>query len=340
MNFPIYNWTDIASQFTSSVVIGNGASIAIDYRLSYPSLFDAAVGRGYLLQPSQNVFAFFGTRDFEFVLRALVHANAVNLHLGIIEQQTAITYQHIKQALISTVHAIHPNHTDVAHHLNRAADFLGNFRTVFSLNYDLLIYWAIMARNAEIGANRFKDCFKPDGTFETDYGFMRRPHSVCDASTLIFYPHGNLALVADPWGAETKLKQNQQNLIECITDSWQINGNNPLFVSESDAAKKLLAIRRNGYLSQCMVEMSKGVDSVAVYGWSFGDQDQHLVDQIALSRPRRIAVSVFTQGGFDVQHHCYSINYKLRQTRGLSNADIMFFDSGQPGTWIHPPVVA
>ncbi|MFP3422587.1 DUF4917 family protein, partial [Bacillus sp. SIMBA_161] len=50
--------------------------------------------------------------------------------------------QNVREALVTAVNATHPAHReDLAFQYESAAAFLKNFGTVFSLNYDLLLYW-------------------------------------------------------------------------------------------------------------------------------------------------------------------------------------------------------
>ena len=328
-------WTTISANYRDCALIGNGASIAVARTLSYNSLYDAAVDRGHVDGGPQAIFDFFDTRDFEFVLRALSHANAINRHLGLVETATRDCYESVRNTLIKTVKAVHPEHRDLSHHFNAISGFLAQFPTVFSLNYDLIIYWAMMEANASAGGNLFKDCFLEARHFEGDYDYLRRPHANLASSTLVFYPHGNLALATDMWGTETKISQNVGTLIDAITANWTLGGNTPLFVSEGDTERKLRSIRRNGYLNAVYAELGKRRDSVLVYGWAFGGQDQHILDALSRADVSRFAISVYT-GLADPEHFCYEATRAVHQTRGLESAHIDLFDSADSGTWITP----
>ena len=326
-------WKTILANYGECAIIGNGGSIAIASTLSYPSLYEAAVERGQLDGPQQAIFEFFDTRDFEFVLRALSHANAINKHLGIHEATTAATYEQIKNTLIETVRGVHPDYGGAEGHLPAIADFLSRFSTVFSLNYDLLIYWAMMAANAAAGGNLFKDCFK-GGHFESNYEYLRRPHGKLPTATLVFYPHGNLALATDMWGTEAKITHVTGGLLDAIIASWELGGSTPLFVSEGDSEKKLRSIRRNSYLNQVYSELSRPRKSVLVYGWGFGQQDSHILAALARAQVSRFGISVHTGAG-DSEHFCYEASRAIHHTRGLQGAHIDFFDSSEAGVWIH-----
>ena len=106
----------MSPNYGECAIIGNGASVAVADTLSYQSLYDAAVNLNQLDRPQQSIFEFFKTRDFEFILRALSHANAINRYLEIHETATADTYGQIKNALIGTVKEVHPDYNDSKHH--------------------------------------------------------------------------------------------------------------------------------------------------------------------------------------------------------------------------------
>jgi hypothetical protein len=205
---------------------------------------------------------------------------------------------------------------------------------VFSLNYDLLLYWAMMAANDAADGNLFKDCFKGDGHFEPDYEYLRRPHKNLATATLVFYPHGNLSLATDMWGTETKITHTSDGLLNAITASWSLGGSTPLFVSEGDSEKKIRSIGRNFYLNQVYSELCAHRNSVLVYGWGFGRQDSHILSALARARVSRFGVSVYS-GGSDPDHFCYEVSRAIHRTRGLETAHVDFFDSSEPGVWIH-----
>ena len=328
-------WSIISPNYRDCLILGNGASITLAPTLSYPSLFEAAKNLNHLDATQQAVFDFFGTHDFEFVLRALSHANAINGYLGVVEDQTSSTYDLIKNTLIKTVKEVHPDYGLAEDKLQPMAAFMEGFPTVFSLNYDLLVYWAIMAANDAAGANLFKDCFGSDGRFNSDYDYLRRPHRELATSTLVFYPHGNLSLATDMWGTETKITNSASGLLDAITAAWNMGGNTPLFVSEGDSAKKLRSIGRNSYLNKVYSELSSPKSSALVYGWGFGVQDSHILTALARAGISRFGVSVYT-GGADPAHFCYEVSRSIHNTKGLKTAHIDFFDSCESGVWINP----
>jgi hypothetical protein len=125
-------------------------------------------------------------------------------------------------------------------------------------------------------------------------------------------------------------------LLDTITRAWSSGQYVPVFVSEGTSKQKLAAIHRSHYLTNVyewvLPDLGK---NLVVYGWSFDDRDQHLLDAIASSPPGRMAVSVFTgQPMSDQQAFCH----KVLESGGRSLPDtaVTFFDSRSPGCWNNP----
>ncbi len=61
MPFRIYEWDEIASDYSGTLLLGNGASISIDDRFGYGSLIEYARKNGLLTEDVQQLFQFFHT---------------------------------------------------------------------------------------------------------------------------------------------------------------------------------------------------------------------------------------------------------------------------------------
>src|SRR5690349_10376235 len=141
----------------SNALIGNGLSRGLDDRFAYDSL----------LAPAQNDFsnaataAFdrVGRTDFEAVLRLLDDAAWV---VGQYEAgpTVAASVAHdsatVRGGLVAALAKTHFRHTYEidAVRLGRTGAWIRTFETVFTTNYDLLLYWANMA----VPTGRFDDC--------------------------------------------------------------------------------------------------------------------------------------------------------------------------------------
>jgi hypothetical protein len=176
----------------------------------------------------------------------------------------------------------------------------------------------------------FKDCFIC-GVFDGDWIRFR---NTCkeQANTLVFYPHGSLALSRDAKGQECKIHGRKEGglLLDVILYSWEDKNLIPLFVSEGTSQQKITSIHNSHYLSTVYHEvLASKQTTLTIFGWSIGEHDQHLLKQMSKAGIRRVAVSVFRKD----QDYC---NHAFRTIQSyLGVVDIDFFDSESPGCWVH-----
>ena len=108
MPFPVMQWAQIAPNYhRSTILLGNGASIAVSPSFSYGSLLDHAQNRGLLAADVHRLFHFFGTSDFELILRLVWQASNVNRALQIPDNSTRQAYVNVRECLIQAVRDVH-----------------------------------------------------------------------------------------------------------------------------------------------------------------------------------------------------------------------------------------
>ncbi len=335
MTHKIHKWNDIKSRYEGgSILLGNGASIAISQNFSYGSIKEKAKEIEAFSENASQVFKFFGTPDFELVLRMLWHATNVNQALDVAEDATSAAYREVRDSLIRSVQAIHPEPQGLQQSTHRAANFLSRFKHVVSLNYDLTAYWAMLLGNDEQDGHAFKDCFVAGGAFDDDWRKFSTPipERGEERCTTVFYPHGNLALCRDQVDGEYKIKTaRNKTLLDTVLDAWQSENYVPLFVSEGTSEQKRRAIGSSDYLSTVYRSVLPSLsNSLTVYGWGFGEHDVHLLKQLGKSDIRRIAVSCYKNN----QRACDMARDRI-QDAFARNPDIEFFDADSPGCWIN-----
>lgn len=333
MPFEIRPWEAISRNYGCTILLGNGASIAVSPRFSYDSLRERAIQQGFLPEDAQRLFDFFGTHDFELILRIVWQASNVNRSLGIRDEQTHIAYTNVRNCLIQTVRDIHPEYHEVCDFLPNIYQFLRGFQTVISLNYDLVVYWTMTYGLSVPDWHAFKDCFVGGGAFSDDWQRFRTPIYNERSTTLVLYPHGSLALCRNLVEREAKIHaQDSAGLLETILWHWQSEQVVPLFVSEGTWQQKVTSIQNSYYLSTVYREVLKSPrNTLVVYGWGFADQDLHLLQRMRDTGINRVAVSVFRGD----QAYCNRVFQTIRDTLGW-HVEVEFFDSESPGCWIHP----
>jgi hypothetical protein len=224
--------------------------------------------------------------------------------------------------------------------LGLMAEFASQFKHVVSFNYDLLLYWAMMAWNTRepAVAHEFKDGFtQEDGSFDADWRRLRDPNRG-RRPTLVFYGHGNLALVRDRWGNERKIKAGEHWLLDAIASRWNSGQDVPLFVSEGNAREKAAAIRQSQYLrtvyEQVLPEFG---DNIVVYGFGFNPSDEHIMKAVcnvnaknSRAKPKTFAVSIHQGMSAKAQ-----MAFRLRVRQQVGDSRVFYFDATSSGAWTH-----
>lgn len=332
--YAVTEWADIADNYKDTLVLGNGASIAVDPRFAYGSLLQVARERGRLTSALEKIFRYLETQDFELVLSMLWHAHHINQALGTTEDNTVAAYRDIRDALIGTIRDHHTDYATARPHLEPIWSFMKHFRTVASLNYDLIVYWAMMAAREHIG-NWFKDGFV-DQAFAENWKQLREAYQAAGA-TLVVYPHGNLAIGSKLPDVETKLvRGTSADLLEKVLESWQDGKVTPLFVAEGTSSQKLGAIFRSRYLGMVYQEVLRDAGaSVAVYGWAAKLNDSHITRRLIDGGVSRFAFAVQTNGRtkLEVQKKCKELADGVLAFDKHMQLD--FYRAESSGCWIN-----
>lgn len=330
----LIEWTELRDDFTDGLVLGNGTSISIDDRFAYKSILDYASTSGRITEEVRAIFDHLHTEDFELILRIIWHASHVNEALGIEDDKTSEAYAGIRNSLIETIRDVHPEYQQVDGRLVNGRHFLRHFDTICSLNYDILVYWVMMIANELDERHSFKDCFNAR-EFDREWERMRDPIRGEEKCTLVFYPHGNLILARDKIENERKLFANNSShdLLSSILASWESGAYIPLFVSEGTTDQKLKSISSSYYLGTVYREVLPRMGAtLTTFGWSFGDQDMHIVDRLSVGKPRAIAVAL--PNNQDAQANINRISQVIKDHMG-SKVDALFYDAASVQLWDH-----
>lgn len=326
----IKQWSDIADKYRDTVILGNGASVAVSNTFSYSSLLEHAVENKLISGDVEQIFDFFKTRDFELILRTVWQATNINYALEIKDERTREAYINVRDALIRAVRDVHPDHAAVSQHFPAIYQFLKRFKTVISLNYDLIVYWTMMYGFSVRDGHAFKDCFV-NGEFKDDWKELSEPIGDQTSVSLVFYPHGSLVLKRNKVEEERKIHGGDARLLDAILDRWQDEKAVPLFVSEGTKEQKVRSIRSSYYLSTVYREvLASGHPTLALYGWGLGEQDIHILERMKGSGIRSVAVSVYQNREAD----CTRAAQIIADTLG-AGVEVEFFDSSSPACWIH-----
>ncbi|PQQ42544.1 DUF4917 domain-containing protein [Photorhabdus luminescens] len=332
MPFVISPWSELAQRYDGTILLGNGASIAVSPRFAYGSLLEYVRQRESLAEDARRLFDFFETEDFELILRIVWQASNVNKSLQIEDVRTHGAYLRIRECLIQAVRDVHPEHNEVSEQLPYIYDFLKRFNTVISLNYDLIVYWTMTYGLDIQDRHKFKDCFLGRGVFAEDWQRLRTPYGDEQSNTLVFYPHGSLVLCRNRVEQEHKIHIRGAGLLESILERWKSEEVVPLFVSEGTYKQKVNSIQNSFYLSKVYREVLAELrENLVILGWGMGEHDIHLLKRMAGTGIQRVAVSVFRRD----RAYCNRANLLIKQNLG-QNIRVEFFDSESPGCWNIP----
>lgn len=329
----VKQWSQISHVYhRGTILLGNGSSMAVSPTFSYGSLLSHAKRNGLLADDVNRLFDFFGTHDFELILRLVWQASNVNRSLQIPDSRTHQAYLSVRDSLIQAVRDVHPRYELVCGQLPNMYQFLKEFDTVISLNYDLLVYWTMTYGLDIQDGHMFKDCFLGDGTFDDAWWRFRETYRE-QTNTLVFYPHGSLALCRNAVEQELKIRNTSfgAGLLEAILQAWRSEQFVPLFVSEGTWQQKVSSIQSSYYLSTVYREVLRSQRStLTLFGWGLGEHDRHLLKRMRGTGIQRVAVSVFRGN----QVYC---NYAFQVIQDeLGPVHVDFFDCESPGCWIHP----
>lgn len=274
------------------LLLGNGFSIAFDKKIfGYEGLLESAREKN-LFQGNDRLSKYFnisGTSNFEKIMKNLMELKSFFSNYSM-EIQNDITQ--LKEIIIKTLSLSHPNSPYCISQIQskNCAQFLRNFNSIYTLNYDLLLYWVIMKENLYM---EFKDGFQypinkiEEGTGNYVYWYPRNKYF-----TNLYYLHGGLHL----YGAANEIKKycfsNGRNLKEQIMHS--INQKIfPIFVSAESYSKKLEIINRSDYLSSALNNFKHCKDVLFIYGFNFSANDKHILRAIAYSKVKKIFISIY-----------------------------------------------
>ena len=291
------------------LLLGNGFSIALRPKIfSYGSLFSQA---DFTRNPNlPKVFSALDTTDFEVAIKSLESSAAL---VGIYSSSsgTAKTVMQadadaLKEILISTVTRNHPDgpYEISEEEFFHCRQFLSNFISpeikghVFTLNYDLLLYWTLM--HSEFSDGQSVDLITKDGfgdddpSVKNDYVTWQGEGSRMSSS--VFFMHGALHLFDA--GKEVQKFTWIRKDERLKQQSWDAmrSGRFPLFVAEGTTGQKANKIQHSAYLFQCLKTFRACVDTIKtclfIHGHSLAENDLHIFSEIARGRCQKIYISL------------------------------------------------
>lgn len=334
-------FTDAIAEATNNYrkvhsLLGNGFSRACrDDIFAYGALFDRA-DFGQLSPSARAAFEALSTRDFEVVISALRRGSQLlqlyDVSAGARERMETDA-RGLREVLVAAIASSHPNHPNEigAEQYAACRMFLSKFDRIYTLNYDLLLYWALM--HADVGPPlRSDDGFRNPEQSDVDYVVWDPAAS--NREQRVFYVHGGLHLFDA--GAEL-LKYTWSRtgirLIDQVRDALA-QQRYPLFVAEGTSSQKLERIRHHAYLARIERSFLEVTGALFTYGVSFAVSDNHLLDWMAKGKFSHLYVGLFgdpeSESNMILRAHTETLG---RRRVGRSVLRISFFNAASARVW-------
>lgn len=318
------------------ILLGNGFSIACrPHIFTYGKLFEQA-DFSKISPTAKNAFSALDTQDFEKVIKALRDASRIVSAYGgptELAASLAADADGLRELLVQTIAATHPawpgELTEQEYQACRS--FLANFNTIYTLNYDLLLYWVQM--HTEEGEDPTSDDgFRtPQDDFDSSY-VVWEPDQSHDQN--MWFLHGALHVFDS--GVEIQ-KYTWANtgvrLIDQIRDALSKNYF-PLFVSEGTSAEKYERIRHNDYLAKAYRSFSSIQGALFIFGHSLAENDNHYLRCIQRGKVSHLYVGLYGAPNSD------SNKFIMRRANELTNGrrarnplGVSYFDATGAKVW-------
>jgi hypothetical protein len=310
MSFTMMNYDEVLEDVKEQkryLLLGNGFSMAYNpKRFSFTSLLDNAVERELITKtsPIYKVFTQFDTKDFEEVVKLLETSTKVLKTYGVLskadEEKILADSKSLKNYLVDVITNNHPDKiTEISDsEFFSSASFIKNFEKVYTLNYDLLLYWSCIKLQSFIQEEQIQDSILDisDGFYDpheqtTNYVVFGND----GASQNIYFLHGGLHIfdkkseIIKNTFSRTDKSLKEQTLENLNKDIY------PIFVSEGTSEQKKAKIIHNAYLNHCYKSLSSiGTknSSLVIFGTLLKRNDTHIRKAILKSKVENIYIGV------------------------------------------------
>lgn len=322
-----------------NLLTGNGFSIAYFGNFGYSTLYDAIKNLKDLKRVNE-LFSYAGTSNFESVLRMLKDSQKVAEIYNLQNTEIVDDYKTLQNGLANAILKVHPENTGKINEKNKSSCllFLKQFNNIYTVNYDLLLYWTVMSGDPTKDKD-FGDYFGRDNNTPEEY---------CDFSTKkvegirIHYLHGALHLLESRGRVFKRVWKNESTntihdtLINQIKNEIE-NDKFPLVVAEGDSQSKLNQIKNNMYLSHVFSKLSVLGGQFFTFGFSFSTHDQHIIDEIVNNHDIRVVwVGVRNKINLEIENRT---NQMIKSRSDQTNKDlkksleINFYNTADMDIW-------
>lgn len=326
----------ISSQ-SPDLLIGNGFSIGFDEIFSYTNLKDRICNSNYNeegnLDELFEQYSPYG--NVEEIFKELKAIQDYYHAWSVVDYTYAyMNFDREANALLDAfIYSLLTNHKKFSSidylKIESAAKFISKYQTVFSLNFDLLIYYVIN-RAREKSIVFFNDGFgmnhwDPYGDLIFNNNFNQKN---------IFYLHGSLMLFKSESGDVLKVKRKKEESIIQQLNIHLENDLRPYIICAGSAHEKIKQLKATRYGRTGFNSLSKIHGPLVLFGCSMSHQDLHLMWALKHNdNIKDIYIGIYSDNDFpNIEEYCEMINN--HRIRGYKNKlNFKFYDSKTVNPW-------
>ncbi len=342
--------SDSAQYSKRHLLLGNGFSIGcLPDIFDYYSLYKQADFRD--VPEAKSVFRKLESQDFEIVIRTLeTSATVLSVYAPRRVKTRNKMIKHaekLKEILVSTIASNHPKNPNTINDqkFHACRRFLSHFLgpdakgCVFTLNYDLLLYWALMHDVSPTGE---KIILNGNDGFGNDEDDPNVDYVVWQADephrANVLFLHGALHLFDS--GSELKKYtwvRKGVSLVKQVSSAIR-EDKFPLFVAEGTNKQKKSKIRHSGYLYQCYKVFSANVQQPKhcffIFGHSLAENDDHIFQRLGRGCFRKLYIGIYGNPESNINKKIAKrVGNITSLRREGSPLEISFFDSDSANVW-------
>lgn len=317
-------------------LLGNGFSIACRPNIfTYGRLYEQA-DFSQISPTAKFAFEALGTQDFERVIKALRDSAGIVKAYGgptALASQLSQDADGLRELLVQTIASSHPAWPGDIEEAEYAAcrSFLGYFDTIYTLNYDLLLYWTKM-HTPEVERHDSDDGFRtPEDDPEAAYVVWEPGQS---RSQSIWFLHGALHVFDS--GTEVQKYTWSKTGIRLIDQIREALGRGyfPIFVSEGTSAEKYERIRHNDYLAKAYRSFESIQGALFIYGHSLAENDDHYLRCIRKGKVSHLYVGLYGDPNSESNKFIVRRANQLSSgRRGKTALAVTYFDASSANVW-------
>jgi hypothetical protein len=238
----------------------------------------------------------------------------------------------VREALAQVLAARHPNLPfDISDEEYAAATaFLSHFTRIYSLNYDMLLYWTSMKglKPAMVRNDGFGNPDSDAAPYVTWQPYIRYD------SQRVFYLHGGLHLYDNGTElAKITWSRTQVPLVDQIRAALA-EQRFPLVVTEGNTEEKITKILHSAYLNHAIRSFSMIGGALFTYGLSLAPNDAHLLRRLVEGKLEAIFVSIYGDPESDANQAIEARANQMAADRGSERPlAVHFYDASSAHVW-------